>query len=84
MMKKKMQESNPLMHSTQLFFLPCVSAPTSVTHIVTEVKFKPQHTEGADHSNVEPITAETVAKLEKPMVETTCQSSKPKSSSSSS
>ena len=45
----------------------------------TEVKFKPQHTEGAEHANVEPITPETISKMEKPMVETTCQSSKSKS-----
>jgi hypothetical protein len=37
-----------------------------------EVKFKPEHTEGVEHSNVEPITAETVSRLEKPMVETSC------------
>jgi hypothetical protein len=41
---------------------------------MTEVKFEPHHTEGAEHSNVEPITPEVVAKMERPMVETTCAS----------
>ena len=43
----------------------------------TEVKIKPEHMEGAEHSNVEPITPEVISRMEKPMVETTsCQSKK--------
>jgi hypothetical protein len=36
-----------------------------------EVKFEPEHVDGPDMRVVEPITEETVAKLQKPMVETT-------------
>ena len=46
-----------------------------------EVKFKPEHTQGVEHSNIEPITPETVSKLEKPMVETSCGTPKKDSSS---
>ena len=41
---------------------------------MTEVKVKPQHTDGAEHANVEPITPEVVAKMEKPMVDVTSSS----------
>ncbi|EEC45271.1 predicted protein [Phaeodactylum tricornutum CCAP 1055/1] len=41
-----------------------------------EIKIKPEHVEGVEHSNMEPITADVVSKMERPMVETTCQSKK--------
>jgi hypothetical protein len=47
-----------------LFFLHC-SSPSPFT---AEVKFEPEHMI-EDTSHVEPITHETVKKLQKPMVE---------------
>jgi len=88
----ELNDHNVICHFSQFcaavcLFFSCPCLP-SLIHLLTaivsydsEVKFKPQHTEGVDHSNVEPITPETVSKMERPMVETSrgCSSKKPSS-----
>lgn len=48
--------SSVLSSSIWILFSLMMILSLSLSSCITEVKFQPQHTEGAEHSNVEPIT----------------------------